>query len=246
MIGAEDSWRPLSISPPLTLAALLVLVPAVGTTWAVSTLSRRDRRFLLLVIAVVGLCGALLGAVQLVGGPDAFRLYEKSNRGWLTAFHANRNAAADVLLIASLALGAWFASQRDESRRKRISPIIVITQIVLLIAVLLTRSRAGIAIFLRDQLDDVVHTPEDVEDKLGLSLLGVMPRAENGTPVEVLADPKSSLTEAYNSMRGALLYSTPRAWLRCWSSPARNRPRARARPAMRWPTVLLAKASLRC
>ncbi|MBT8427503.1 MAG: polysaccharide biosynthesis tyrosine autokinase [Erythrobacter sp.] len=80
----------------------------------------------------------------------------------------------------------------------------------LALGILLGLALAGIAIFLRDQLDDVVHTPEDVEDKLGLSLLGVVPRAENGTPVEVLADPKSSLTEAYNSMRGALLYSTPR------------------------------------
>ncbi|QZD94864.1 O-antigen ligase family protein [Qipengyuania gelatinilytica] len=148
VISAEDSWRPLSISPPLTLAAFLVLVPAVGTMWAVSTLSRRDRHFLMLVIAVMGLCSAFLGALQLVGGPDAFRLYEKSHRGWLTAFHANRNAAADVLLIASLALGAWFASQRDESRRKRISPMILIAQIVFLVAVLLTGSRAGIALLL--------------------------------------------------------------------------------------------------
>ncbi|MBT8427501.1 MAG: O-antigen ligase family protein, partial [Erythrobacter sp.] len=120
----------------------------VGTMWAVSTLSRKDRRFLLLVIALVGLGGAFLGAVQLVGGPEAFRLYEKSHRGWLTAFHANRNAAADVLLIASLALGAWFASHRDEVRRKRISPMIVIAQIVFLVAVLLTGSRAGIALLL--------------------------------------------------------------------------------------------------
>ena len=69
---------------------------------------------------------------------------------------------------------------------------------------------AGLGIFLRDQLDDVIHTPEDVEGKLGLSLLGVIPRADDGAPLGALADPKSSLTEAYNSMRGALLYSTPR------------------------------------
>lgn len=69
---------------------------------------------------------------------------------------------------------------------------------------------AGIAIFLRDQLDDVIRTPEDVETKLALPLLAVIPRAHDGTPVEALSDPKSSLTEAYNSMRGALLYSTPK------------------------------------
>ena len=69
---------------------------------------------------------------------------------------------------------------------------------------------AGLAIFLRDQLDDVIHIPEDVEDKLGLPLLGVVPRALDGEPLTALANPKSAVTEAYNSMRGAMLYSTPR------------------------------------
>ncbi|QYJ06692.1 GumC family protein [Qipengyuania flava] len=68
---------------------------------------------------------------------------------------------------------------------------------------------AGFAVFLRDQLDDVIHTPEDVEDKLDLPLLGVVPRVEEERPIEALGNPKSSIAEAYNSMRGALLYSTP-------------------------------------
>ena len=68
---------------------------------------------------------------------------------------------------------------------------------------------AGFAVFLRDQLDDVIHTPEDVEDKLDLPLLGVVPRVDEGRPIEALGNPKSPLAEAYNSMRGALLYSTP-------------------------------------
>lgn len=79
----------------------------------------------------------------------------------------------------------------------------------LAIGLLLGLALAGIAVFLRDQLDDVIHTPEDVEEKLGLSLLGVVPRAEDQTPLEALAEPKSPIAEAYNSMRGALLYSTP-------------------------------------
>ena len=79
----------------------------------------------------------------------------------------------------------------------------------LAIGLLIGLALAGLAIFLRDQLDDVIHTPEDVEDKLGLPLLGVVPRAEGGNPLEALADPKSPVAEAYNSMRGSMLYSTP-------------------------------------
>lgn len=67
---------------------------------------------------------------------------------------------------------------------------------------------AAIAVFLRDQLDDVIHTPEDVEAKLGLSLLGVVPRSEGGDPLADLDAPKSPIAEAYFSIRGALLYST--------------------------------------
>jgi succinoglycan biosynthesis transport protein ExoP len=77
------------------------------------------------------------------------------------------------------------------------------------LGLLLGLALAGLAVFLRDQLDDVIHTPEDVEDKLDLALLGVVPRAEDGSPIEALDNPKSPIAEAYNSLRGALLYSTP-------------------------------------
>lgn len=80
----------------------------------------------------------------------------------------------------------------------------------LAIGLLLGLALSGIAVFLRDQLDDVIHTPEDVEAKLGLSLLGVVPRSELASPLAELAEPKSVIAEAYNSMRGALLYSTPK------------------------------------
>lgn len=146
LIGEDHSWRPLSISPPLTFAGLLAIAPAVGTMWAVSTLHRGDRRFLLAAVAVVTLAGAALGALQIASGPEAFRLYEKSHRGWLTAFHANRNAAADVLLIGSMALTTFYMATRNLMRR--LAALVLSAQAVLLIALLLTGSRAGIALLL--------------------------------------------------------------------------------------------------
>ena len=67
---------------------------------------------------------------------------------------------------------------------------------------------AGGIVFVRDQMDDVVHVPEDIESKLEMPLLGVIPRSERENPLEELADFKSPVAEAHNSMRGALLYST--------------------------------------
>ena len=40
-----------------------------------------------------------------------------------------------------------------------------------------------------------------------MSLLGVIPKSSSGNPQDELGDPKSGLTEAYNSLRGALLYA---------------------------------------
>ncbi|MFN2101272.1 GumC family protein [Altererythrobacter sp. MF3-039] len=63
------------------------------------------------------------------------------------------------------------------------------------------------AVYLRDRLDDAIHVPEDIEEKLGLALLGVVPEAED-EPFVDMANPKSPVAEAYNSLRGSLLYST--------------------------------------
>lgn len=149
LIGDEASWRPLSISAPATLAAFLSMVPAVGAMWGAASLDQHDRRALLLTIAAVTLAGALLGVLQLAGGPDSFQVYEKSHRGWLTAFHANRNAAADALLIGSLALSAWVATApvgHDAARQRGLFAALLLG--LLSLAVMLTGSRTGIALLL--------------------------------------------------------------------------------------------------
>ncbi|QKG72453.1 O-antigen ligase family protein [Erythrobacter mangrovi] len=146
--GAADRWWPLSVAPYNTLAALLALVPVVGALLASGMLAPRDRRFLLLVISLVSLAGAALGALQMAGGGHRFRLYEISHDLWLTAFHASRNSAADALLIGMLALTAWFASG---SRRRPLLPsdlgLLALCQTFLFVALVLTGSRAGIALF---------------------------------------------------------------------------------------------------
>ncbi len=78
----------------------------------------------------------------------------------------------------------------------------------LLISLILGMGLAAATVFFKDQFDDSIRVPEDVENKLALSLLGVVPRSEGEDPSEALLDPKSPISEAYNSLRGSLLYST--------------------------------------
>lgn len=79
----------------------------------------------------------------------------------------------------------------------------------LALGLLLGMGLAAITVFFKDQFDDSIRVPEDVEPKLGLALLGVIPKSHSGQPGDALEDPKSPISEAYNSLRGSLLYSTP-------------------------------------
>ena len=149
LVGGDATWQPISVSPSRTLAGLLALVSAVATMWATAQLPPHDRRTIILTVACLALIGAMLGALQLASGNGAFQLYELSHRGWLTAFHANRNAAVDVLLIGSLAMSAYFASKAMPPAilRRRI-PVLVAGQAVLLVAAVLTGSRMGVLLIL--------------------------------------------------------------------------------------------------
>lgn len=78
------------------------------------------------------------------------------------------------------------------------------------IALLLGAVAAALLVLAREQIDDVVRGPVDLERKLNLPSLGVIPRL--AADVDVLAAlhaPKTPLAEAYNALRSALLYSTP-------------------------------------
>lgn len=78
----------------------------------------------------------------------------------------------------------------------------------LLLAALAGLGIAAVLVFLREQLDDTVRAPEDVERKLGLHLLGVIPIVESENVMELLDQPKSRLAEAYNALRTSVLHSS--------------------------------------
>lgn len=86
---------------------------------------------------------------------------------------------------------------------------------------------AALAAFLRSQFDDIVRVPEDIESKLHLPLLGVVPLARDEAIGEELGDPKSAISESYNSLRSTLLYSTsqglPRTLLVSSSQPSEGK-----------------------
>ncbi|WP_345719863.1 polysaccharide biosynthesis tyrosine autokinase [Qipengyuania sphaerica] len=92
-----------------------------------------------------------------------------------------------------------------EPPRKPSSPNAIANMLIALLGGLVFS--AGL-VFVRDQIDDVVRSPEDVERKLGVTLLGLVPRVQDGDPEEELLDPKSPVSEAYQSLVTNLRYSS--------------------------------------
>ena len=57
-------------------------------------------------------------------------------------------------------------------------------------------------------LDDTIKVPDDVEQRLRVPLLGIIPKLGKISPQEAFVDPRSAFAEAYRSVRTALQFST--------------------------------------
>lgn len=139
LVASEDTWRSLSVAPHLTVASLLAMIPPAILMLAAARLDRTGMRLCLAVVAGAALLSALLGVVQMASG--AGYLYSETHRNWITGVFANRNAAVDLFLVGSLAATAYTFGAAEP---RRLWPAAAVVQAVLLLAALLTGSRAGI------------------------------------------------------------------------------------------------------
>ncbi len=95
---------------------------------------------------------------------------------------------------------------RAVAPRTPISPQPVLN---VLVGALLGLAVGFVLAFLRERFVDRVRSPEDVEEKLGLPVLGVMPKIRGEDPITHLDDPKSSMSEAASTLRSLLQMATP-------------------------------------
>lgn len=147
LIGRANAWMPVSESPSRTVASVLSMIPSVAMLFMVSHLQRRDRFKLIGLVAALGLLAAIVGVFQLAGGhSNWFRFYSNDRRLFATGFQANRNAAADILLIAALALAAWRAGGFNFKPLRSLNPFILAAFIFLSLSVVLTGSRTGVVL----------------------------------------------------------------------------------------------------
>lgn len=160
LVGRAQSWQPLSHAPARTLAALLAMIPALFAFFATASLDARGRWWVAGAITAMTLVASLFGALQLSFGPSGQHHLYGGYFPTLHGFQANRNAAADVLLIGIAASAAYLMPSlvargaHDAGRHRfarfadrRTAAIILAVLIgVLFFATLLTASRTGIAL----------------------------------------------------------------------------------------------------
>ena len=105
-------------------------------------------------------------------------------------------------------VGANMVSIVDRARTpgRPISPILWLNLLIGLGVGLVLGIAAALGI---EFVDDTIATPVDLEQKLGVTSLGVIPMVpKNENFVEQLADPKSATAEAHYSVRTALQFAT--------------------------------------
>ena len=150
LIGQQDSWRPLSLSPYDTLDSLLSMVAAAAMLVMTSALTRAGRTQLLATVVVVALLSLLLGVGQMAGANEGIFAYFPAAHGWLSGFQEGHNAEADVLLIAIVACAAVARECITDPKRTLAKRVILGTAgaliTLLTLGVVLTASRTGVAL----------------------------------------------------------------------------------------------------
>jgi polysaccharide biosynthesis transport protein len=121
-------------------------------------------------------------------------------------------------------------------------------------ALVLALIGSATAVYVLEHLDDTFKTPEDVEQTLGVPVLGLTPLLPKTITMEqALGDPRSALSESFRSLRTALQFSTsegvPKSLLVTSSRPGEGKSRTSLALAQNFAqlslNVLLIDADLR-
>lgn len=109
--GAGLGWRPLSLDPAATFAAIPALFPPITMFLVTSSLGIRERGAVVVGWIMVALSGLVLGLAQITQQDGGWAYpYAVTNTGSLVGWFANRNHEAAILLAlippaAVLAIG---------------------------------------------------------------------------------------------------------------------------------------------
>ncbi|MDQ1159436.1 O-antigen ligase [Sphingomonas sp. SORGH_AS 950] len=147
-LGGAAPWRPLSLTPDLTLQSAFWFTAPACALLGVAIAERGKPQTMLHIVIGFMVCSAVLGGLQVSQGTDSgLYLYNRTYPGFGVGFLANRNHEAALLACGFPILRLWsllparsFAIQRGRLLAMLGGWIIFIP------AILLTGSRAGLVL----------------------------------------------------------------------------------------------------
>ncbi len=147
--GIPPPWVPISLTPFETQDVLPWLVPPCAMFLTGMSLRGRGRTAVCLAVPVVAVIAVALGLMQVLGGPEsALRFYASTNLDSAVGFFANRNHQAALLVVALALSPLWVAvaARRAGGNAWLGAAVAAAFQVLLVVGIGVTRSRAGVLI----------------------------------------------------------------------------------------------------
>lgn len=146
-LGFPLGPAPISETPYESVLTLFLAIPAIAAFVATDRLSPAPRAVALaIVFGMLG--GVFLGALQVAGGPESRGYFYAIHSSGASGFFANHNHMATLLLTAIPMSAALISSMKPGRKKSSIGgyPLAVALLVVILIGIMLTGSRAAIAL----------------------------------------------------------------------------------------------------
>lgn len=136
LAGIPAKAVPLSLDPRASLVSLLWVLPPLALYLLVIQSSWNERKMLVVAVLLLAVLSVLLGATQMLSGPDsALRFYEITNPTLPVGFFANGNHLVTFLLCSLPFCGYLAARAVGRSKAKRASGLATAATVALFIAV---------------------------------------------------------------------------------------------------------------
>jgi O-antigen ligase len=142
LIGKDKTWQPLSLAPTETAYSAAMGIFFSAFLVALIAISFKHLKYVILVAITVTILGTFIGALQFSGAFSALNFYENAHTNMLVGFFANKNHMALILVVTLIMSKMFF----DNMKSKNSSIMYLLFAIFIVIAIVATNSRAGIAL----------------------------------------------------------------------------------------------------